>query len=107
MLPGRTDNAVKNRFHATERAKSRGKLDDAFLNDPEFAEQIVKEAFRISKDLDSQGSDVETESYTSGYTYSSRSSYNTTIGTPVHVAQVMNSGRYNTTGMQLNNSLRL
>ncbi len=28
MLPGRTDNAVKNRFHATERAKSRTKFDD-------------------------------------------------------------------------------
>ena len=40
MLPGRTDNAVKNRFHATERAKSRGKCDESLynipLNDPFF-----------------------------------------------------------------------
>lgn len=34
MLPGRTDNAVKNRFHATERARSRGKGDDSLYNPP-------------------------------------------------------------------------
>lgn len=46
MLPGRTDNAIKNRFHATERARLRGKLDDAFLQDPEFNKYIVEEAMR-------------------------------------------------------------
>lgn len=34
MLPGRTDNAVKNRFHATERAKGRGKNDDDLYGVP-------------------------------------------------------------------------
>jgi hypothetical protein len=59
MLPGRTDNAVKNRFHATERAKSRGKLDDSFLNDTTYTEHIIREALRINGEL---GSDSNTTS---------------------------------------------
>ena len=44
MLPGRTDNAVKNRFHATERAKSRSKGDDQFnaQADQEFFDKLKK-----------------------------------------------------------------
>lgn len=51
LLPGRTDNAVKNRFHATERAKSRGKLNEAYLSDPVFKERILREAMRVNGEL--------------------------------------------------------
>lgn len=70
MLPGRTDNAVKNRFHATERAKSRGKLDDTFLNDPAYTEKIIKEALRVngeSAESSLGATDLDTESTVSSY----------------------------------------
>jgi hypothetical protein len=53
MLPGRTDNAVKNRFHATERAKSRGKCDDSLYNsslDDAFFESLKKQHTDIDFD---------------------------------------------------------
>lgn len=70
MLPGRTDNAVKNRFHATERAKSRGKLDDTFLNDPAYTEKIIKEALRVNGESGESSvgaTDLDTESTVSTY----------------------------------------
>ncbi len=70
MLPGRTDNAIKNRFHATERARLRGKLDDAFLQDPEFNKYIVEEAMRrnmeqltpVTTSVSTMESDIDDES---------------------------------------------
>ena len=61
MLPGRTDNAVKNRFHASERAKSRGKLNDDFLHDAAFTSHIVNEAKRVNGEVDDDSATVYTD----------------------------------------------
>lgn len=42
MLPGRTDNAVKNRFHATERAKLKAKFDDKLYTYPIDASFVAR-----------------------------------------------------------------
>lgn len=82
MLPGRTDNAIKNRFHATERARLRGKLDDAFLQDPEFNKYIVEEAMRRNAE---QLSVATTQT-----TMDSESDDEDTIQTAVPLGQVAN-----------------
>lgn len=52
LLPGRTDNAVKNRFHATERAKLRGRLDDSMIfADMQFVQQLLAEAQRVNNEI--------------------------------------------------------
>jgi hypothetical protein len=51
MLKGRTDNAVKNRFHAMERAQARGKLKIPDFYDHQYFLFLVSEHHDLDFDL--------------------------------------------------------
>lgn len=53
LLPGRTDNSVKNRFHVLDRAKRRNTLDTSFLEDTEYINDLLTRAQNVLSDDDS------------------------------------------------------
>jgi hypothetical protein len=49
-MPGRTDNSVKNRFHALERARKHKKVDSFFLEDLEYCRSMIQQILNVDID---------------------------------------------------------